>query len=146
MRAKYMLNSRLTGRRVPAPAQAWPALLGAARCGLRASLGAMPGARFTWPLGVTRITQRKPVGDHVLTPGNRKSRWLPAPESAPWRLAVTGMTVNEAVCEALFASPLQPSHVLTAETVADAIGSTVLRLGPAGCASHTAQELPSSLS
>jgi hypothetical protein len=53
---------------------------------------------------------------------------------------VTRITVNEAVCEALFASPLQPSEALTAETVADAIGSTVRRLGPAGCASQMAQE------
>jgi hypothetical protein len=53
---------------------------------------------------------------------------------------VTRMIVNEAVCEALFASPLQPSDVLTAETVADAIGSTARRLGPAGCASQMAQE------
>jgi hypothetical protein len=53
---------------------------------------------------------------------------------------VTRLNVNETVCEALFASPLQPSDALTAETVADAIGSTVRRLGPAGCASHMAQE------
>ena len=53
---------------------------------------------------------------------------------------MTRITVNEAVCEALFASPLQPSDALTAETVADAIGSTVRRLGPAGCASDMAQE------
>jgi hypothetical protein len=53
---------------------------------------------------------------------------------------VTTMTLNEAVCEALFASPLQPSDALTAETVADAIGSTVRRLGSPGCASHVAQE------
>jgi hypothetical protein len=53
---------------------------------------------------------------------------------------VTKVIVNEAVCEALFASPLQPSEALTAETVADAIGSTVRRLGPAGCASQMAQE------
>jgi len=53
---------------------------------------------------------------------------------------VTGITVNEAVCEALFASPLQPSDALTAETVADAIGSTIRRLGAPGCASHMAQE------
>jgi len=52
---------------------------------------------------------------------------------------MTGISVNEAVCEALFASPLQPSDALTAETVADAIGSTVRRLGSAGCASHMAQ-------
>jgi hypothetical protein len=50
------------------------------------------------------------------------------------------MTVNEAVCEALFASPLQPSDALTAETVADAIGSTVRRLGAPGCAGRMAQE------
>jgi hypothetical protein len=50
------------------------------------------------------------------------------------------MTVNEAVCDALFASPLQPSDGLTAEAVADAIGSTVRRLGSPGCASHVAQE------
>jgi hypothetical protein len=65
---------------------------------------------------------------------------MPTPESTTWRLPVTRITVNEAVCEALFASPLQPSDTLTAETVADAIGCTVLRLGPAGCASHMAQE------
>jgi len=53
---------------------------------------------------------------------------------------VTRLNVNDAVCEALFASPLQPSDALTAETVADAIGSTVRRLGPAGCTSHMAQE------
>jgi hypothetical protein len=53
---------------------------------------------------------------------------------------VTRIIVNEALCEALFASPLQPSDAVTAETVADAIGSTVRRLGPAGCASQMAQE------
>jgi hypothetical protein len=53
---------------------------------------------------------------------------------------VTRMIVTEAVCEALFASPLQPSDAPTAKTVADAIGSTVRRLGPAGCASQMAQE------
>jgi hypothetical protein len=50
------------------------------------------------------------------------------------------MIVNEAVCEALFASPLQPSDTLTAATVADAIGATLHRLGPAGCASRMAQD------
>ena len=53
---------------------------------------------------------------------------------------MTRMIVNEAVCEALFASPLQPSDALTAETVADAIGSTIRRLGTPGCTSHVAQE------
>ena len=65
---------------------------------------------------------------------------MPTPECTTRRLAVTRITMNEAVCEALFASPLQPSDTLTAETVADAIGSTVRRLGPVGCASQMAQE------
>jgi len=50
------------------------------------------------------------------------------------------MNVNDAICEALFASPLQPSDSVTAEAVADAIGSTVRRLGPAGCTSRMAEE------
>lgn len=53
---------------------------------------------------------------------------------------MTRMHVNEAVCEALFASPLQPSDTLTAETVADAIGSTARRLSAAGCTSRVAEE------
>ena len=53
---------------------------------------------------------------------------------------MTRLNVNEAVCEALFASPVQPSDRPTAETVAQAIGSTVGRLGLDGCASHMAQE------
>jgi hypothetical protein len=53
---------------------------------------------------------------------------------------VTRMHVNEAVCDALFASPLQPSDMLTAETVAQAIGSTVRRFSAAGCTSRVADE------
>ena len=53
---------------------------------------------------------------------------------------MTRMHVNEAVCEALFASSLQPSDTLTAETVAKAIGSTVQLLGAAGCTSRVAEE------
>ena len=53
---------------------------------------------------------------------------------------MTRMQVNEAVCEALFASPLQPSDTLTAELVADAIGSTVRRLSSTGCTSRVAEE------
>lgn len=53
---------------------------------------------------------------------------------------MTGMHVNEAVFEALFASPLQPSDTLTAELVADAIGSTVRRLSSTGCTSRVAEE------
>jgi len=53
---------------------------------------------------------------------------------------VTRMKINEAVCEALFASSLQPSDTLTAETVAHAIGSTIRRLGATGCSKHIAEE------
>ena len=53
---------------------------------------------------------------------------------------MTRMHVNEAICEALFASPLQPSDALTAEAVADAIGSTVRRLSSTGCTSRVAEE------
>jgi hypothetical protein len=50
------------------------------------------------------------------------------------------MNVNEGICEALFASALQPSDMLTAEAVAHAIGSTVRRLGAAGCGRQLAEE------
>jgi hypothetical protein len=50
------------------------------------------------------------------------------------------MHVNEAVCEALFASPLQPSEMLTGERVAHAMGSTVRRLSVAGCTCRVAEE------
>lgn len=53
---------------------------------------------------------------------------------------MTRPNVSEAVSEALFASPLQPSDRPTAEAVAHGIGSTVRRLGLAGCVSHMAQE------
>lgn len=50
------------------------------------------------------------------------------------------MHVNETVCDALFASPLQPSDTLTAGTVAEAIGNTVRRLSAAGCTACVAEE------
>ena len=53
---------------------------------------------------------------------------------------MTRKHVNESVCEALFASSLQPSDALTAETVADALATTVRRLGGAGCSSYMAEE------
>jgi hypothetical protein len=53
---------------------------------------------------------------------------------------VARMHVNEGVYEVLFASPLQPSDTLTAETVADAISSTLRRLSTNGCTSHVAEE------
>jgi hypothetical protein len=53
---------------------------------------------------------------------------------------VTTTHVNQAVREALFASALQPSDTLTAEMIADAIGSSIRRLGAGGCANHVAEE------
>lgn len=53
---------------------------------------------------------------------------------------MTRLNLNETVCEALFASSLQPSDAPTAEAVAAAIGRTVRQLGSLGCASHVAQE------
>jgi hypothetical protein len=53
---------------------------------------------------------------------------------------VTRLNLNETVCEALFASSLQPSDAPTAEAVAAAIGRTVRQLGQSGCASNVAQE------
>lgn len=50
------------------------------------------------------------------------------------------LNVNDARCEALFASELQRSDDVSAETVADAIKRTVAHLGVRGCASHVAQE------
>jgi hypothetical protein len=53
---------------------------------------------------------------------------------------VTRLNLNEAVCEALFASSLQPSDAPSGEAVAEAIGRTLHHLGPARCASCVAQE------
>lgn len=56
------------------------------------------------------------------------------------RLAVARLNVNEARCEALFASGLQPSDAPTAGMVAEAIGRAVQRFGIRGCAGRMAQE------
>jgi len=50
------------------------------------------------------------------------------------------LNVNDARCEALFASGLQRSEAPTAEAVAQAISCTVRQLGTRGCASQMAQE------
>jgi hypothetical protein len=55
-------------------------------------------------------------------------------------MAMAWQNVNDARCEALFASPLQRSDDVSAETVADAIRHTVAQLGVRGCASRVAQE------
>ena len=53
---------------------------------------------------------------------------------------MTRLNVNDARCEALFASGLQRSDAPTAEMVADVIGRTVRQFGIRGCASRMAQE------
>ena len=54
------------------------------------------------------------------------------------QLAMTRM--NQARCEALFASGLQPSDAPTAAMVAEAITRAVRQFGPGGCAGRMAQE------
>jgi hypothetical protein len=53
---------------------------------------------------------------------------------------MTGLTINDERCEALFASALQRSDVLTATAVTEAISLTVRTLGSSGCACRMAQE------
>jgi hypothetical protein len=50
------------------------------------------------------------------------------------------LNLNDARCEALFASALQQSDVVTTEAVAEEISRTVRELGTDGCASRMAQE------
>jgi len=56
------------------------------------------------------------------------------------QLAVIRMNVDDARCLALFASGLQPSDALTAETTAQAIDRAIRRLGVRGCVARMAQE------
>jgi hypothetical protein len=53
---------------------------------------------------------------------------------------MTRLTVNDARCEALFASGLQPSDYPTAAEVAEVISRTVRQFGIRGCAGQMAQE------
>jgi len=53
---------------------------------------------------------------------------------------MTRLNVNDARCEALFASGLQPSDAPTAEVVTEVISCTVRKFGIRGCASRMAQE------
>jgi hypothetical protein len=48
--------------------------------------------------------------------------------------------VDHARCEALFASALQQSDLVTADTVSEAISRSMQLLGADGCASRMAQE------
>jgi len=53
---------------------------------------------------------------------------------------MTRLNVNDAQCEALFASWLQRSDSPTAERVAEAISRAVRQFGTRGCAGQMAQE------
>lgn len=53
---------------------------------------------------------------------------------------MTGLNVNDARSEALFASALQPSDAPTAEAMQELISRTVRQFGVSGCASRMAQE------
>ena len=53
---------------------------------------------------------------------------------------MTQLNLNDARCEALFASGLQPSERPNAETAAEAISRAVRQFGIRGCASRMAQE------
>lgn len=53
---------------------------------------------------------------------------------------MTRLNVNDARCEALFASGLQPSDDPSAAEVAEVISCTVRHLGTRGCAGRMAQE------
>ena len=55
-------------------------------------------------------------------------------------MPTTTLNVNDARCEALFASRLQPSDAPTADMVATAISRAVQQFGAGGCAGRMAQE------
>jgi hypothetical protein len=105
-----------------------------------------------WPYLAPRgLLTRPPVTgnhgrqDHAgqgLNAGSRPSQPRPAPGPAGRmrRLAMTHLNVNEARCEALFASALQPSDAPAASAVAEAIRVAVRQFGIRGCASLMAQE------
>ena len=56
------------------------------------------------------------------------------------QIAVTQTTMDDARCEALFCSGLQPSDVSTADMVAMAISRAVQQFGIHGCVGRMAQE------
>ena len=82
---------------------------------------------------MSRITSpRMPV----LLPEDPKPK-MPAATTQPFRVRIN---VNDAWCEALFASPLQPSDSPTAGMAAEAANWTLQQLGVHGCAGRMAQE------
>ena len=59
---------------------------------------------------------------------------------AATQIALTQTTMNDARCQALFCSWLQPSDFPTADMVATAINRAVQQFGIPGCACRMAQE------
>jgi hypothetical protein len=82
---------------------------------------------------MSRITSpRKPV----LLPEDPEPK-MPAATTQPARARIN---LNNAWCEALFASPLQPSDSPTVGVAAEAANWTLRQLGVHGCAGRMAQE------
>ena len=75
----------------------------------------------------------RPAGPANTAP--RGMRWPP-----PAQPAIARLNVNEAWCEALFASALQPSDSPTADLVAGAISCAMGQFGVRGRAGRIAQE------
>jgi hypothetical protein len=57
----------------------------------------------------------------------------------PTQNLLTRLMVSDALCEALFASELQPSDSPSDAMVAEAISSAVRQFGTSGCASRMAE-------
>jgi hypothetical protein len=62
------------------------------------------------------------------------------PDIYPPEVAMTWLNTTNEQCEALFASALQRSDILTAELVTDAINGSLRALGSGGCACRMAEE------
>ena len=72
----------------------------------------------------------------VLLPEDPEPK-MPAATTQPARVRIN---VNDAWCEALFASALQPSDSPTVGMAAEAANRTLRQLGAHGCAGRMAQE------
>jgi hypothetical protein len=78
-------------------------------------------------------------GIAVNSPASRhEPGWCEMPATA--QPAMTRPDVDDAWCEALFTSGLQPADAPTAEMVAEAVSCAVRRFGTSGCAGRMAQE------
>src|SRR5450755_1387231 len=82
-----------------------------------------------------RAPRNRRTGQAVITSAQVVNRFQKRVEAA-----MTRLNVNDARCEALFASALQRSDAPTAGAVGEAIRRTVRQFGVGGCASRMAQE------